>query len=291
MINKSSKTILVIEDDAITRNIFLEILESEGFVAIGAENGQIGIEKAEKYLPDLIICDLLMPVMDGYTVLIKLHKNPLTAIIPFIFLTANDTKEAMRKGMELGADDYLNKPATVDQLLKVINVRLEKQSLIKSWYKNQSYPVAKISEPADNSESIFPNIPHLTQVFDYIEANYHQGITLADVAQAVGYSRAYLTNQVSKQTGKSVNAWIVHRRMVAACNLLKSTNLTIEEISTKIGYQNACHFSRQFSDHLNLSPTSWRKQYQFPAVAAAASQKFINSRSQFINPLPSYSSI
>jgi YesN/AraC family two-component response regulator len=286
MINKLSKTILVIEDDAITRNIFLEVLESEGFVAIGAENGQVGIETAEKYLPDLIICDLLMPVMDGYTVLSKLHENHLTAIIPFIFLTANDSKQSMRKGMELGADDYLNKPATVDQLLKVINVRLEKQYLIKSWYKNQFYPVSTISEPLGNSESIFPHIPHLKKVFDYIEANYHQGITLADVAQAVGYSRAYLTNQVSKQTGKSVNAWIVHRRMVAACTLLKSTNLTIEEIATKIGYQNSCHFSRQFSHNLNLSPTHWRKKHQLLPVAATATLQFINSRPQLTNPVP-----
>lgn len=289
MIRESSKTILVIEDDAITRHLFLDSLEAEGFVTIGAENGQVGIRQAEENLPDLVICDLLMPVMDGYSVLTKLRQNPLTAIIPFIFLTASNSKASMRTGMELGADDYLSKPATVDELLKAISIRLEKQSLLRSWYSQNSHQVSpKVSElPATlgNSELIFPNISHLQKVFDYIEAHYHQGITLSDVAEAVGYSPAYLTNQVSKQTGKSVNTWIVKRRMAEACSLLKSTNLTIEEIATKIGYQNSCHFSRQFSHHHKLSPTLWRKQNQLLQVSASAKLQFIKSRSQLTNPV------
>jgi YesN/AraC family two-component response regulator len=289
MIYQSSKTILVIEDDAITRNIFLDALEAEGFVTIAAENGQFGIQQAEKYLPDLIISDLLMPDIDGYTVLTKLRENHLTAIIPFIFLTASNSKEAMRKGMELGADDYLSKPATVDELLKAISVRLERQSMIKSLYENNSQAVSELTVKAENPESIFPNIPHLQKVFDYIDTHYHQGITLSDVAKAVGYSSAYLTNQVSKQTGKTVHAWIVQRRITAACHLLKHTNLTVEEVADKVGYQNACHFSRQFSSYLNLAPTSWRKKHQLPSVAASASLQFINSRSQ-IQSSPSYHS-
>lgn len=286
MIRESSTTILVIEDDAITRNLFLESLKAEGFVTIGAENGQVGIEKAQKYLPDLVICDLMMPNIDGYGVLTQLRQNHLTAIIPFILITASNSKASMRKGMELGADDFLSKPATFDELLKAITIRLEKQSLLKSWYATNSHQVIEVPNTSENSELIFPDVPHLKRVFDYIEAHYHQGITLSDVAQAVGYSRAYLTNQVSKQTGISINCWIVKRRMSAACSLLKNTNQTIEEIATKLGYQNACHFSRQFSQHHNLSPTIWRKQNQLLHVSAAANLKFIKSRSQLKNTVP-----
>lgn len=85
MIHESSKKILVIEDDAITRNLFLEVLEAQGFDTIGAEDGLAGIEQAQKHLPDLVICDIQMPDMDGYSVLTTLRQDPDTAIIPFIF--------------------------------------------------------------------------------------------------------------------------------------------------------------------------------------------------------------
>jgi len=261
------KTILVIEDDAVTRNLFLDSLKTEGYDTISAENGRIGIQLAQEHLPDLVICDIIMPDMDGYDVLNALRQDPLTAIIPFIFLTGSDTKDALRKGMELGADDYLTKPSTVEQLLKAINTRLEKQALLRYWYATQSH---QISEPiptnvtvSETPESIFPSIPQLKEVFDYIEANYHQGITLAKVAEAVGYSRAYLTNRVAKQTGETVNGWILKRRMMAARSLLKDTNQTIEQIALALGYQNACHFSRQFRQHHGIPPKVWRKKQQF----------------------------
>jgi YesN/AraC family two-component response regulator len=267
MMHKSSKTILVIEDDAPTRHLFLEILEAEGFDTIGAENGLVGIEQAQKYLPDLVLCDITMPDMDGYGVLNTLRQDPLTAIIPFIFLTGSDTKASVRKGMELGADDYLTKPSTVGELLRAIAIRLEKkQAIFKYWCTTKSHQVSE-SLPTNTtssvtSESFFPSLPQLKEVFDYIEANYNQGITLSDVADAVGYSPAYLTSRVAKQTGDTVNGWIVKRRMAAARPLLKDTDQTIEQIAIKLGYQNACHFSRQFRQHHGLPPKNWRKQHQ-----------------------------
>ncbi|MBK1986528.1 response regulator transcription factor [Sphaerospermopsis aphanizomenoides BCCUSP55] len=286
MMHESSKKILVIEDDAATRHIFLDGLEAEGFVTIGAENGLAGIQQAQAHLPDLVICDLIMPDMDGYSVLTKLRQDHLTAIIPLIFLTASNTKTSLRKAMELGADDYLSKPCTVDELLKAINIRLEKQAIFQRWYANNSHnsqSSPEITPKSENSESIFPNLPHLQQVFDYIERHYHQGITLSDVAEAVGYSSPYLTNQVAKQTGESVNVWIVKRRMAAACSLLKNTNLTIEEIATKIGYQNACHFSRQFRQYHHLSPTIWRKENQSRQVSQPTKLQFLKNHSQLVS--------
>ncbi|MEA5594945.1 response regulator [Rivularia sp. UHCC 0363] len=266
MTNTSSKKILVIEDDARTRNMYLDGLETEGFEMITAENGSVGIRQALDHLPDLIICDILMPDMDGYTVLEKLRRNPLTAIIPFIFLTGKGSQEDFRKGMESGADDYLTKPATVEQLLKAIATRLERKQAFFSYcyakYSNIS-PLRMNETAASNEEkSIFPVVPQLKEVFDFIEANYDKGITLSDVADAVGYSAAYLTNRVAKITGETVNCWIVNRRMAAARCLLKSTSQNIEEIATTVGYQNACHFSRQFRQHHEIPPQSWRKKHQ-----------------------------
>jgi YesN/AraC family two-component response regulator len=285
MMHESSKTILVIEDDAVTRNLFLDGLEAEGFVTIGAENGLIGIQKAQMYLPDLVVCDIGMPDIDGYGVLDRMRQDPLTAIIPFIFLTGSNNKEDVRKGMELGADDYLTKPSTIDQLIKAIAIRLEKQSLLRYWYATKSHQISESLPPqtttAVNSESIFPAIPQLKEVFDYIEANYHRGITLSDVAEAVGYSPAYLTSRVAKKTGETVNGWIVKRRMAAARPLLRDTDQTIEQIAMVLGYQNACHFSRQFRQHHGLPPKSWRNQNQVSQVSSSQQLPVIHPRHQY----------
>lgn len=111
-------------------------------------------------------------------------------------------------------------------------------------------------------QSIFPCVPQLKEVFEFIEANYFRQISLCDVAQAVGYSPAYLTNLVGNQTGQTVHRWIIERRMAGACFLLQDTNQSVEQIATAVGYQNSCHFSRQFRQHFKTTPQGWRKAHQ-----------------------------
>ncbi|MHC5727996.1 MAG: response regulator [Nostoc sp.] len=114
------KKILVIENEAQSREMLLEFLEVEGFEVIGAENGLLGIQRLQES-PDIVICDIVMPELDGYGVLSYLRQNPNTARIAFIFLTATMTSQAERRyGLELGADEYLLKPCTAEDLLKAI---------------------------------------------------------------------------------------------------------------------------------------------------------------------------
>ena len=131
------KNILVIEDDDQVRENIAEILELEDFEATTAENGFIGVQLAIEKLPDLIICDVMMPELDGYGVLKALRQNPATAAIPFIFLTAKAERHDLRQGMNLGADDYLTKPFTPDELRQVIAIRLAKQAAIAADYQQQ----------------------------------------------------------------------------------------------------------------------------------------------------------
>jgi signal transduction histidine kinase len=126
------KTILVIEDESMIRDSLQDLLEMEGFRAIAAEDGIVGIQLAEAHLPDLILCDVNMPGIDGYGVLQALHDNPSTQSIPLIFLTAMGAKSNIRQGMTLGADDYLVKPCTRDELIGAIEGRLKKQTMIQS---------------------------------------------------------------------------------------------------------------------------------------------------------------
>ncbi|MGH7999979.1 MAG: response regulator transcription factor [Brasilonema sp.] len=256
--------VLVIEDETENRNIFLECLEAEGFDAIGAENGLIGVKKAQELLPDLIICDVVMPELDGYNVFTTLRQNRLTAMIPFIFLTAKTTKAEIRQGMELGADDYLTKPTTAEELLGAIATRLKKQAAIKQWYAAQSQQVTALP-PADTSvsaqpQSSSPASPQLQEVFDFIEANYHQSISLSDVARVVGYAPAYLTDLVRRQTGKTVHQWIVERRMAKVCSLLLETNQSVEQIAEAVGYQYTGCLFRQFRISFGTTPQVWRNE-------------------------------
>ena len=128
------KTILVIEDNAEIREVLEEVLEVSGYEVITAENGSEGVEKALSHEPDMIICDVMMPKLDGYGVLSLLSKKSKTADIPFIFLTAKAEKEDLRRGMMLGADDYITKPFYKDELLRVIETRLEKRARLEKKF-------------------------------------------------------------------------------------------------------------------------------------------------------------
>ncbi|MDZ4672126.1 MAG: response regulator [Phototrophicales bacterium] len=121
--------ILVIEDADTLRNDVVEMLSFEGYTVFDAENGLIGVEKALAELPDLIICDIMMPELDGYGVLERLRKEAKTATIPFIFMTARTERSDIRTGMIQGADDYLTKPFNSDELISTINTRLTKQQV------------------------------------------------------------------------------------------------------------------------------------------------------------------
>jgi CRP-like cAMP-binding protein/CheY-like chemotaxis protein len=128
------KKILLIEDNREMRENTSEILDLANYAVLTAENGKIGVEIAKRDKPDLIICDIMMPDLDGYGVLHILNKDPETAGIPFIFLTAKAEKSDMRKGMNLGADDYLTKPFDDTELLNAVEVRLKRSEFFKKNY-------------------------------------------------------------------------------------------------------------------------------------------------------------
>lgn len=125
------KSILLIEDNKDVRENTAEILSLSNYKVLTAENGKAGVELAIQEHPDLIICDIMMPVMDGYSVLHSLSKNIETSSIPFIFLTAKTERSDLRKGMEMGADDYITKPFDDIELLNAVEARLSKAAALK----------------------------------------------------------------------------------------------------------------------------------------------------------------
>ena len=129
------KKVLIIEDNIEVRENITEIIALSNYNVVSAENGKIGVELALKEKPDLIICDIMMPVLDGYGVLHLLSKHKETAAIPFVFLTAKSEKADLRKGMEMGADDYITKPFDGIELLNAIEARLKKAAVLKEKYE------------------------------------------------------------------------------------------------------------------------------------------------------------
>ncbi len=193
--------ILIIEDNQDVRENIAEILELAGHETDTAENGKIGVEKAVENTPDLILCDVMMPELDGFGVLKIIGRNPKTVNIPFIFLTAKTEQIDFRKGMGLGADDYITKPFDDTELLDAIEIRLRKSEHIKKSFSrtqeglNQFYDDAKahtdLIKLSENREE--RNLTRKTKVFEEGQrANWLYFISKGKV-------KAYKTNEFGKE--------------------------------------------------------------------------------------------
>lgn len=148
------KKILVIEDNQDVRETLEEVLELSGYAVSTAEDGAVGAKKALENIPDLIICDVMMPKLDGFGVLNILSKKPETADVPFVFLTAKAEKEDFRRGMNLGADDYITKPFYKDELLQVIETRLKKSDRLKKTFDGTEKGLSRFIDEAKGYEDL-----------------------------------------------------------------------------------------------------------------------------------------
>jgi DNA-binding NarL/FixJ family response regulator len=148
--NSTIKKVLIIEDHPQMRRNIAMILQRENFVVEIAENGRAGVEKARAGIPDIVLCDIMMPELDGHGVLQELRADPDTAEIPFIFLTARSERNDQRAGMNSGADDYLTKPVTRDELLAAIHARLRRRDVLEQQLK------ARLSKIAPDFHNLAP---------------------------------------------------------------------------------------------------------------------------------------
>lgn len=192
--------ILIIEDDDDVRNNIVTLLEEENYNVASASGGKAGIELAKKEIPDLIISDILMPGIDGYQVLEVLSKNKILRTIPFIFLTAKVERDDIRKGMQLGADDYLFKPFKSEELLSAITSRLRKREVFK-WgritksNKTKNEKIKKYNE----DDKIFLNMNG--------KPNYIQISGIIYITAENQYTSIRLVNGDNILVRKSISLW------------------------------------------------------------------------------------
>ncbi|MBI4930387.1 MAG: response regulator [Bacteroidetes bacterium] len=195
------KKILLIEDNKDMRENTAEILELSKYKVITAKNGKEGIELAQKDKPDLIICDIMMPLMDGYGVLHLLSKSTETAKIPFIFLTAKADRTDFRKGMEMGADDYVTKPFDDIELLNAIESRLKKSEMMKKEFSKSIEGLNEFITSAKGMEDL-KKLSEQREVRTYrkkeniyIESSYPRGIYFV----VKGKVKTYKTHEQGKE--------------------------------------------------------------------------------------------
>ncbi len=195
------KKILLIEDNKDVRENTAEILALAKYNVITAANGKLGVELAQKEKPDLIICDIMMPVLDGHGALHLLSKNEETASIPFIFLTAKAERNDFRKGMEMGADDYLTKPFDDVELLNAIESRLKKNEILKKEFTKN---IAGINDFINEAKGI-ESLKKLSEERDvrlykkktdiYKEGSFPKGVYFVNK----GKVKTYQTNEIGKE--------------------------------------------------------------------------------------------
>ncbi|MBT8261247.1 MAG: response regulator [Bacteroidia bacterium] len=203
------KNILLIEDDSALRENTAEMLELSGYTVITASNGRIGIEKAKENHPNVIVCDIMMPEVDGYGVLESLSHDAETQHIPFIFLSAKTEHKEVRKGMDLGADDYLTKPFEEDELLSAIESRLAKSQLLLQAMESN---VSK-EERKEDVETI-RNLNELKNFFD-------------DNGEIVNYNKGEV---IYKEGGHSNNIFLILKGIVKSHKMDENGKELITEL-------------------------------------------------------------
>jgi DNA-binding NarL/FixJ family response regulator len=173
------KRILIIEDEPEMRRNLQTLLKMEGFEVLSASDGRTGIALAKAQIPDLVLCDVMMPIMDGHEVLKVLRNDPATMNIPFIFLTAKGERTDLRSGMNLGADDYLTKPVAREDLLEAVAARLKRQDQLD---QREFRPDFTSHEPLLS----LGLTPRVAEVLLWVA----QGKTNADIATILGISES-----------------------------------------------------------------------------------------------------
>lgn len=240
------KTVLVIEDNEDIRTNVVELLELALYKVIQAENGKIGVDYALKYIPDIILCDVMMPVLDGFGVLHILNKHKSTSGIPFIFLSARAEHSDLRKGMELGADDYLIKPFDDLELLNAIETRLKKKGSVENLNPTSSHQ-SKLITAKINGLNEFNKIIAAGKARDfkknqvvYAETDHGRGIYLiisgkVKTIKLAEDGRELMTGLYSAGDYIGINAILINSVYTETATTIEESRLamiSIEEMET-----------------------------------------------------------
>ena len=248
--NNNRPTVLVIDDNTDIRQYERTLLQDE-YIVLEAADGKEGLAVALKEVPDLVICDVMMPVMDGLELTEQLKTNTATSHIPVIMLTAKNLEEHRAEGYEHGADSYITKPFHSKVLLARIENLLRQRQLLKNLYQGSKEAEKEISEAhLEDRDRQF-----LKQLQAIIQKNLSDSeFGVEDMGQQIGLSRVQLYRKVKAMTGSSVVDLLRKARLAKARRLLETRSMSVSEVAYEVGFSAPSYFTKCFKEEYGMLP-------------------------------------
>ncbi|MYM35980.1 response regulator [Duganella sp. FT50W] len=247
--------ILIVDDSAFEQRMLVDLLSELPYKVSVAFNGLQGYQLALAQRPDLILLDVRMPNMDGYTACRLLKANPVTQDIPVIFLSGADADDDRILGLSIGGVDYVSKPFSPGELAARIQVHL-------NLARRQQAPPAEAGETAAVEAESDPDAVLVNAVKRLIADNLAALPGLAEIARSVGTYREKLSQVFREQTGMTVFGFIREERIRRGEELLKDTDIDVQDIALLIGFNNAGNFATAFRERMGVTPTAYRQAIQ-----------------------------
>ncbi|MEL7835281.1 two-component regulator propeller domain-containing protein [Fodinibius sp. Rm-B-1B1-1] len=240
-------TLLVIDDNPDIRDYIRTIMVPD-YTILEASDGKQGLAAVRKQLPDLVICDVMMPEMDGFELSRALKEDPMTKGIPLIFVTAMADKQGELKGLKAGADSYITKPFDADVLRARIGNLLEQRSRLQQVFTDEEFTVSTASEPS----------PFEQQVREVIETHLTDSdFTVLQLAEEMAVDRSHLSRKLKAEAGVTPAKLIRDLRLERATVLLRKGEDNISEIAYSIGFNSLSYFSRRFKEKYDVTPSAY----------------------------------
>ncbi|MET0322433.1 MAG: response regulator [Duganella sp.] len=263
-LDSSTSKILIVDDSAFEQRLLVDLLSEMPYKVSVAFNGLQGYQMALANHPDLILLDVRMPDMDGYTACRLLKANPVTADIPVIFLSGADADEERIMGLSIGGVDYVSKPFSPGELAARIQVHLNlAQRAQGATAAAATSPTAGSDAPAETAAAPGdPDAVTVAAVKRLIADNLASLPGLAEIARSVGTYREKLSQVFREQTGMTVFTFIREARIRRGEELLKDTDIDVQDIALLIGFNNAGNFATAFRERLGVTPSAYRQAIQ-----------------------------
>lgn len=254
--NRANLPILMIVDDNEDLRTFVSDMFSDSYNVITAEDGCEAMSQIMDQLPDIILCDVMMPKMDGYELCKNLRKDLRTSHIPIILISAKSSDESKYLGIEAGADDYIEKPFNIDLLRLKITRIIEKQRKIQQTFKQ------KIEISPSKVEITSMDEKFVKKAVEVVELNISNADFLVeDLCKEMAMSRVYFYKKILALTGKTPSEFIRFIRLKRAAELLKKSQMFVNEVAYQVGFNDAKYFRKYFKDEFDLTPNEYKKKY------------------------------
>ncbi len=248
--------VVLVEDDKEVLNFITSILQKEKITVHSVSNGEEGLKRINQFIPDIVLTDVMMPVMDGLELAKKVKSNPVTSHIPVIGLSAKASQESKIQGLDAGMDAYLSKPFYPNELILVIN------NLVQTIRNNQNkYKEQLKEEEKPYKERIKGNDEYIGKALEILDSNMDNSeFSVNELADALFISRSQLHRKIKSLTGLSTTHFIRTVKLEKAKDLLKTNSGNVTEVAYMCGFSSQSYFTKSFTDYFGAPPSNFVKK-------------------------------